>query len=378
MRGPCHNEATGEPILHLPFLHLGGFELSLWEAFGCSFLISLLLTAALRHWAPRLGLVDQPDPRKVHTQPTPRGGGLAIYAALVITAWLVTGVPERKLFTLFVVGLVIVLLGLLDDLRPLPWQSRLGVQTVAALVVVCAWPVENDWLFRGLAVLWIVGLINAFNMLDNMDALSGGVAWIVAAGLAWVVVLRPEAAGDWTPSLPPYLMFMGALSGFLWFNRPPARIFMGDAGSTFLGLFLGVRSLEDNFVEAWHWRHLVVLLCILAVPWYDLTSVVVLRLWQGRSPFHADKQHLSHRLVALGLSSPMAVRVIYLFALASAAAGLLLDQLPMIGSLLLGVQVACCWLAIAAVEYFRHFRSTGVQNAERDGPRDDKRPVSHG
>src|SRR5262249_40406604 len=149
------------------------------------------------------------------------------------------------------------------------------------------------------------------NMLDNMDSLSAGVAWIAAALLAMAPLFRPDQSRDWQVGLP-YLVFMGALSGFLWFNRPPARIFMGDAGSTFLGFFLSVSSVDES---SWLPPHRAAPLLILAVPWYDLTTVVALRLWQRGSPFHADKQHLSHRLVRLGLRPPMAVYVIYLLAL---------------------------------------------------------------
>jgi UDP-GlcNAc:undecaprenyl-phosphate GlcNAc-1-phosphate transferase len=148
---------------------------------------------------------------------------------------------------------------------------------------------------------------------------------------------------------------MGALAGFLWFNWPPARIFMGDAGSTFLGFFLGVRSLEDTVlpIEAgWQWA---LPLCILAVPWYDLTTVVTLRLWQGKSPFHADKQHLSHRLVALGLRSPSAVRVIYLLGMASGIAGLMLAHTSQNGAILVLLLLGVFWFSVAGIEYFRHF-----------------------
>ena len=110
------------------------------------------------------------------------------------------------------------------------------------------------------------------------------------------------------------------------------------------------------------YRTWAVPLCIFAVPLYDMTSVVVLRLWQGRSPFHADKQHLSHRLVMLGLRSPVAVRVIYLLGLASGLAGVALWESYRLGALFLGIQIVCLWLAVAVVEYFRHFRPIPLKN----------------
>jgi UDP-GlcNAc:undecaprenyl-phosphate/decaprenyl-phosphate GlcNAc-1-phosphate transferase len=325
-------------------------------ALFCPFAVSWLLTLILIRWSPRLGLVDQPNERKVHTQPTPRGGGLAIYISLVLAAVAFPSAVDRHFAVALALGLGIVLLGLVDDLRPLPWQVRLGLQTLAACVAVAFLSGESPVLIKVLAVVWIASLVNAFNMLDNMDALSAGVAWIAAAmfGLAAVV---PEQSLALDKALP-LLMFVGSLSGFLWFNRPPARIFMGDAGSTFLGFYLGLASLRGIFggeplSPAWLGP-----VCILAVAWYDLTSVVVLRLWQGRSPFHADKQHLSHRLVGLGLSSRVAVRVIYLLALASGFAGLALLQVTTHGAVFVGLQAGCMWLAVAALEYVRHFRPT--------------------
>jgi UDP-GlcNAc:undecaprenyl-phosphate GlcNAc-1-phosphate transferase len=337
-----------------------------WVFFLLPFLLSWLLTASLLRLAPRLGLVDHPNARKVHTQRTPSGGGLAIYLAMVLSAGCLFRHEESHALRILAFGMVIALLGLIDDLRPLPWQLRLGVQTVTAAGAVFTLPTELSGMIRMGAVLWTVGLTNAFNMLDNMDALSAGVAWIVAGVLAAASLLRPEGDPDWHTALP-YLMLMGALSGFLWFNRPPARIFMGDVGSTFLGFYLGLSSLRlvpEDFHVAPRWA---VVPCIFLVPLYDLASVVSLRLWQGRSPFHADKQHLSHRLVRLGLTPPLAVCVIYLLALASGAAALLLDQVSRTGAVLVVVQLACWWLAVAAMEYIGHYRSpcgkdSGSQN----------------
>jgi UDP-GlcNAc:undecaprenyl-phosphate GlcNAc-1-phosphate transferase len=326
--------------------------------------ISWLLTACLIRLAPRFGLFDDPGSRRIHTERTPKGGGLAIYVAMVVGAFFLPPGREGDALRVLTFGLVIVLLGLLDDMHPLPWQLRLGVQTAVAVAAVFTAHGDVSWFIRAAAVIWIIGLTNAFNMLDNMDALSAGVAWIAAAFLALPPLLRQENGRDWQLGLP-YLVFMGALSGFLWFNRPPARIFMGDAGSTFLGFFMGVSSVDgtlDGYSGPQQWA---VPLFILAVPWYDLTTVVALRVWQRRSPFHADKQHLSHRLVQLGLRPPVTVWVIYLLALASGLGGLLLYPTSPTGALLAAVQLACWWLVIAAIEFFRHFRSGNGQRGRQ-------------
>lgn len=309
-------------------------------------LVSAALTALLIRWAPRLGLIDQPGERKVHTQPTPRGGGLAIYFAMLLT---VGGLAFRDprvqpALVFLLTGGVIVLLGLLDDWLSLPWQVRLAVQTGAA-VLALGWPQTGDLLPWPFALIWVVGLVNAFNMLDNMDALSAGTAWIAAFMLFLAgLVLWPEAL-NWI-----YLVFLGAVAGFLCFNRSPARIFMGDAGSTFLGFFLGVRTLHDGFgnpampMTGW------VPLAVLAVPWYDLITVVALRLSQGRSPFHADKQHLSHRLVERGLTSRGAVCTIHGLGLASGLGGLLLVLMPE-WSGVIGTGLVLFWSIIALLDW---------------------------
>jgi UDP-GlcNAc:undecaprenyl-phosphate GlcNAc-1-phosphate transferase len=310
-----------------------------------------LVTALLIRWAPRLRLVDHPSRRKVHTRPTPKGGGLAVYLAVAVAACLGPDFLDRRPLLILGVGLGVVVLGLADDLRPLSWQFRRVVQTVAAAAAVWLWPGEAGWPARLVGVFWVVALLNALNMLDNMDGLSGSVAWIAAGFLTAACALGRPGGANGQPAAA-FLLLMGALAGFLWFNRPPARLFLGDAGSTFLGFVLGLGSLDLAFTPgpvAWSWA---VPPCVLAVPCYDLTAVVLLRLSQGRSPFHADQQHLSHRLVEAGLSRPAAVGVIDLLALASGTAGLVLYEVSTAtGAALVGLTVACWWAAVAALDF---------------------------
>ncbi len=330
-----------------------------------SWLVAALLTRFGLTW-----MLDHPGARKIHTRPVPRGGGLGIYLGVVVAAVLLHGSLDDSLFGVLILGGVIVLLGLADDLRPLPWQLRLAVQTGCAIGFVVMKPPTGGWLVGAVEIFWIVGLVNAFNMLDNMDALSGGTACIAAAVTALAAAF--SAAGSVQEgAILPCVMLMGGLLGFLWFNRSPARLFMGDAGSTFLGFFLGIEVLQGtggavDTTGAW-----LAALCILAAPWYDLVAVVALRLWQGKSPFHADKQHLSHRLVGLGLRPPAAVRVIHLLALASGLAGLVVLRLPGPAALLAAVQLAVCWLAVALIEYFRWFqRPKSRESTSKTGSQD--------
>jgi UDP-GlcNAc:undecaprenyl-phosphate GlcNAc-1-phosphate transferase len=306
-------------------------------------------------WAPGLGLIDHPNDRKFHAQTTPKGGGLAIYVGFAASIILLG--PERlfetRMLPLLGVGLAIVALGALDDLHQLSWQLRLVVQTAAAWLAL-GWPAQSDWLAAIVSIVWVVGLINAFNMLDNMDALSAGVAAIAALCLALVRTIEP-ILGSVSSALPEIALF-GAVLGFLWFNRPPARIFMGDAGSTFLGFFFGIRSLNDGLAQPAQPATWIVPLCILAVAWYDMTTVIALRLCQGRSPFHADKQHFSHRLVDLGLRSTSAVAVIHLLALASGVAGIVLTMISAEHTMAVAALVALAWSVVAIADYLARRR----------------------
>ena len=244
-----------------------------------------------------------------------------------------------KLWLLLGGGTVLMILGLADDRRGLDWRFRLAAQTaVAATMVACGWCVRLPWDVPGLAfavsVVWIVGLVNSFNMLDNMDGLSAGVAAIAAAILAAAALLTPRPDNH-QPQLFVagfLLLFVGSLLGFLWHNRPPARLFMGDAGSYLIGYLLAMATLTATFAggglppPASGYPGALAPLCVMAVPIYDTASVVLIRLRQRRSPFVGDKSHFSHRLVKLGMTKPQAVLTIYLATATCGLGALLLHQ----------------------------------------------------
>jgi UDP-GlcNAc:undecaprenyl-phosphate GlcNAc-1-phosphate transferase len=307
-----------------------------------------------------MGLVDHPDPRKVHTRPTPRAGGLAILMAVVFAGgavdalsrlgWTQIGIPQDW-FGVFACAIPVALLGLADDIRPLSWQIRLALQTVMSALGALILLPDAGTLERVVVVFWVVAQINAFNMLDNMDQLSAGVAVIVAG---WLAILASKSGRPGSTAWVPFVILMGALWGFLWWNRSPARIFMGDGGSTFLGSVLGLSTARAGLVEDGPPCSWAIPVLLAAVPCYDMTSVVLLRLSQGRSPFHADKQHLSHRLVGLGLSPVTAVRVIHLLALSSGANAFILWGVsnPVTAGVVIG-QSAAWWVALAVTEFVR-------------------------
>jgi UDP-GlcNAc:undecaprenyl-phosphate GlcNAc-1-phosphate transferase len=356
-----------------------------------SFLISWSAVRYVRRLAIRWQLVDRPGTRKVHTTPTPMGGGLAIWLGVVLPfavgqliVWLLTSNSQAaswlnpvipafarphlaglahqaaSLWVLLGGGTLLLIVGLVDDRFGISWRLRLGLQCVVATVCVLwqGWRltafIDVPWITWGLSVIWIVGLINSFNMLDNMDGLSAGVAAIAATMLAVVLFVTPDAQTRQPQIFVAGFLFVivGALLGFLWHNRPPARIFMGDAGSYFVGFCIAVATLLATYTEYQGTRQHAVLapLCVMAVPLYDMISVIWIRLREGRSPFQADKSHFSHRLVDLGLTKGQAVLTIYLTTATCGLGALLLHRVDLLGAMIVVLMIVCILGLIAILE----------------------------
>lgn len=356
----------------------------LWFLIACflpAFVLSTLLTMAIRVLAPKWGLVDQPAARKVHVTPTPLGGGLAIFlgflvpvlvaqvlAQLVqssrITAeWIpqdlrlhLDGVMHRskQLWVLLGASTMLVTIGLIDDRIGLSWRWRLCMQFGVAVLLVASGVsgslfVSQPWVGQVISVFWIVALINSLNFLDNMDGLSAGIGFIASVMFASIML---TAVGE-----PRWLVggclvvLAGSLAGFLIHNWPPAKIFMGDAGSTFIGLMLASLTILGTFYdESLPQRHVMLApLCILAIPLYDLCSVIVIRLREGRSPFQPDKKHFSHRLTALGLSQKHAVMTVHFATLTTGLGALLLYRVQGWTGAALVVALVLCTLVIISI-----------------------------
>jgi UDP-GlcNAc:undecaprenyl-phosphate GlcNAc-1-phosphate transferase len=341
-----------------------------------SFTLSVALCGLARRWAPGLGLLDRPGGHKGHSTPVPLGGGIAIWATTVFmilagTVVLSSGVVEfptalevhfdrlwsRMGELALIVGLatLVMVLGFIDDRFSLDWRLKLGVQLALATMLASAgiritlFPPLNHPLVGGaLTVFWIVGLTNAFNLLDNMDGLAAGVGWIAAFLFASAQV----AVGSLFAASVLFVL-VGALLGFLIHNRFPARLYMGDAGSYFLGFMLGALTVAGTFyrsdVPESPYSVLAPLL-VMAVPLYDTASVIVIRQWEGRSWFQGDRRHFSHRLVQRGLTPPQAVRTINLVTLAGGLGALLLHGLDAMGAGVVVAQTICLLGVIAILE----------------------------
>jgi UDP-GlcNAc:undecaprenyl-phosphate GlcNAc-1-phosphate transferase len=344
---------------------------SLISGFCVAFLTALLVTPLVRRLSPTLGLIDLPGLRKVHVVPTPRGGGIAIFLGLgVACLCVVSGLlplwrekepnatPElaRLLLAIACGAVVLFLTGLADDRWNLSWKFRLGLQVLVAAGVVQSGVqatvfVSQPWFGFLATMLWIMVLTNAMNFLDNMDALSAGIGLIASALFA--VILLSLVRVPIVPVAAILLFLSGSLLGFLFWNRPPATIFMGDCGSNLIGFLLATLTVAGTFYEQSGSRHVMLApLCVMAVPLYDFCTVIWIRLRQGRSPFHGDKSHFSHRLVELGLRPASAVLTIHLTTAMTGLGGLLLYQVPgWTGALLVVALVAMMLTVIGILEF---------------------------
>lgn len=267
--------------------------------------------------ATRTDIVDRPSARKAHLQPIPLLGGAAMYIAVTL-ALLLFGdrfyIPQ--LVGIFVGATLVSFLGIWDDRQTVSPLLKLAGQTLAALTLI-ATGVRVD-LFSGTALdvaitlVWVVGITNALNLLDNMDGLSGGIAAIAAGFFLLLAALNGQfLVGSLAAAL------LGACIGFLRYNFNPARIFMGDAGSLFLGFVLSAVGVKLRFPGNSYTVTWMIPVLVLGIPVFDTTLVVISRLRRGLNPFtSAGTDHISHRLVAGGWTHREAVLALYLAACA--------------------------------------------------------------
>jgi UDP-GlcNAc:undecaprenyl-phosphate GlcNAc-1-phosphate transferase len=280
--------------------------------FASALLFVIGATPATRWLAMRLGFMDQPSARKVHTTPMPRFGGIAMYGAVVI-ALLVFEDRFRvnQLVSILLGATWVSFLGGWDDrwgLRPI---LKFAGQIIAAIILIIAgvqvgflpWP----WLNWLATVVWVVGLTNAINFLDNMDGLSGGLAAIASAFFLLMAVQNGQfLVGGLSAAL------LGACVGFLVYNFNPASIFMGDTGALFLGFMLAALGIKLRFPANSDSITWMVPVLVLGIPIFDTTLVTISRIRRGLHPVTPGKDHTSHRLVRLGFSQREAVMVLYL------------------------------------------------------------------
>ena len=323
--------------------------------FAVAAAVSFLVTPFVRALASRVGAVDIPDDRKVHSEPTPRMGGLAMFAAFVAALAVAWMLPDfRELFRessepagILGAATVLIIVGVIDDIRGMSAPTKLAGQLLAAGVLVLGgvqifyfWlpgvgvlSLSGD-LSAVITVLWTIAVINAVNLIDGLDGLAVGVTTIAAAGF-FVYAFRTTTGVTTTAELITAIV-AGAGLGFLKHNFYPARIFMGDAGSMLLGLLLasatvsGIsRTTEPKFIDVAGFVVPVLLpIFVLAIPLAD-AGLAVMRRVRGRRPvFHPDKQHIHHWLLDMARSHRQAVLVMYMWSAMLVGAALTLALGP--------------------------------------------------
>ncbi len=281
--------------------------------FAAALMLAASGTPVARRMALRLGIIDQPATRKFHQTPIPLLGGVAIYAS-VIGALLVFGdrFYVAQLAGIALGATAISFFGIWDDRRGLSPLTKLLAQIAASLILILSGvqvllPIPQI-ANRAITILWVVGITNAFNLLDNMDGLAGGVGAVSATFFLLLAAISGQyLVGSLAAAV------LGACLGFLLYNFNPASIFMGDTGSLFLGFLLAAVGIKLRFpanspVVTW-----MIPLLVLGVPIFDTTLVVISRLRKGLNPFTTPgKDHVSHRLVRTGWTRREAVMALYL------------------------------------------------------------------
>lgn len=298
--------------------------------YGTTMLVALLVAAAcsftatplVKRAAYRLGAIDVPkDNRRMHKKPIPRMGGLAIYIAFMLGS-LMFAQLDQQLKSILMGATIIVVLGVMDDCMTLRASFKFLVQIFAAFLVANSGctiqyitnPITSSldpylnlsWAAMPLTIIWIVAITNAVNFIDGLDGLAVGVSAISAAALMVIALMLAE----YNIALI-MIVLLGACLGFIPYNFNPARIFMGDTGSTFLGFILASLSIKGMF-KMYTIISFAVPFLILGVPIFDICFAIIRRVAHGQNPMQADRGHIHHRLIDMGFSQKQAVTITYI------------------------------------------------------------------
>ena len=283
--------------------------------------VSFLATPVVKTFAYKVGAIDVPkDNRRMHKVPIPRLGGLAIFSGFMVSVLLFVPItPEMR--SILLGAVIIVVLGVVDDIMALPAMLKFVVQIIAALIPalggvrILAFSNPNIfsdnlyWVLDGfsipITVLWIVGITNSVNLIDGLDGLANCVSAISATTMLMIALLISEAQVALVMAA-----LVGACVGFMPYNLNPAKMFMGDTGATFLGYILATMSIQGLF-KYYALISFVVPFLILGLPIFDTAFAFIRRIAHGQSPMHADRSHIHHRLIDMGLNQKQAVATLY-------------------------------------------------------------------
>ena len=318
----------------------------------CAAVIAFASTPIIRVLAYKLGAVDIPkDGRRMHKKPMPLLGGLAIFVAFSLTS-LIFFLYTPQFLTIWFGGLVIIICGILDDIFSLNPFVKLGGQVLAALIVISQGIViehinifgtyiQFGWFSIPITLIWIVGLTNAINLIDGLDGLACGVSAICATSLLVVSILHADASIMMITAI-----LVGSCIGFLPFNSNPAKIFMGDTGAMFLGYTLSVGSVVGVF-KFTAVVSFVIPIIIFGLPLFDTLLAILRRVIHGKSPFSADRGHLHHKLVDMGLNQKQSVTILYAVCSILGILAIMLSEDKIVSSII----ILCVAVVIGIINY---------------------------
>ena len=321
-------------------------------AFVIAFIFTFATTPLVRRFAYKIGAVDIPrDKRRVHKRPTPRIGGLAIIFGFLVAIISFNDSWTKELVSILIGVGILGVLGIIDDCKELDAKLKFVVQIIAALVVVIFGDIrisvmsnpnvfsENpyiifpQWLSITVTVLWIVFMTNAVNFIDGLDGLAAGVSAIMSMSLVFIAITYHEYEIALLG-----IALMGACFGFLPFNFNPAKIFMGDTGSMFLGYMLSVLSVQGMF-KSYAVISFAVPIIMLGLPLFDALFAMLRRLLTGKNPMSADRGHLHHRLYDMGFSQKQTVFILYAISGVLGITSILLAEQRFLRAMLLLISV---------------------------------------
>ena len=345
-------------------------------AFAVAAVLSYFFTPPVKNFAHKVGAIDVPkDARRMHKKPIPRLGGLAIYGGFLCSI-LIFGQLDETMLCVLLGAAIIVALGIFDDVLALGAKLKFVVQIVAAAIPVCIGDLQiglftnlnplSDTPFVHLGILavpvtiiWIVGITNAVNLIDGLDGLAVGVSSIAAITMLAVALLTGNM-----PIAITMAALAGACIGFMPYNLNPAKIFMGDTGSTFLGYMLATVSIMGLF-KFYAVISFAVPFLILGLPIFDTANAIIRRVAAGRSPMSPDRGHVQHKLIDMGFNQKQAVAILYAISATLGLTAVVLTSSGEVKAIVLLLAVLAAILVGACIIYgAEHWSKHAPENKE--------------
>ena len=345
-------------------------------AFAVAAVLSYFFTPPVKNFAHKVGAIDVPkDARRMHKKPIPRLGGLAIYGGFLCSI-LIFGQLDETMLCVLLGAAIIVALGIIDDVLALGAKLKYVVQIVGAAIPVCIGDLQiglftnlnplSDTPFVHLGILavpvtiiWIVGITNAVNLIDGLDGLAVGVSSIAAITMLAVALLTGNM-----PIAITMAALAGACIGFMPYNLNPAKIFMGDTGSTVLGYMLATVSIMGLF-KFYAVISFAVPFLILGLPIFDTANAIIRRVAAGRSPMSPDRGHVHHKLIDMGFNQKQAVAILYAISATLGLTAVVLTSSGEVKAIVLLLAVLAAILVGACIIYgAEHWSKHASENKE--------------